>query len=168
MEGSKDWETEAPHLWGKADGAGTVWPQEEKIEKRWYLKGVVKRMEPASSWRCQAVKQEAMGRNWSTGNSTLIWGRISLPCKWPCLETDCAEKLWSPLSWRYSKAIRTQSWLMCPRGPCLSKGLGPGDLQRSSDLGHSVKLRKSRISVSVKCQQLNSSVKFSFWSKSSL
>lgn len=35
------------------------------------------------------------------------------------------------LLWRYSIAARTQFWLLCSRGPSLSKGVGLNDLQRS-------------------------------------
>lgn len=33
--------------------------------------------------------------------------------------------------WRYSKAVWTQSWATGSRWPCLRRGVGPDDLQRS-------------------------------------
>ena len=45
--------------------------------------------------------------------------------------TGFPERLWSLHPWRYSKPVWTWSWTTGSRWPCLIKGVGPDDLQRS-------------------------------------
>ena len=51
----------------------------------------------------------------------LLWG-------WLSTSTGCLESL---CPWKYSKAIWTCSWATSSRRPCLSRGAGSDDLQRS-------------------------------------
>lgn len=45
---------------------------------------------------------------------------------------------WGVSLWRFSKAVWTWSWATCCRWPCLSRRIGPDDLQMSSNFSHSV------------------------------
>lgn len=54
-----------------------------------------------------------------------------ITCGWPHNGTGCPGQLRSLQPHWYSKAIWTQSWAGSSRWPCLSKGVGPSDLQRS-------------------------------------
>jgi len=45
--------------------------------------------------------------------------------------TGCPGRLWILLLWRYSRLAWTRSCPACCRWPCLGKGVGLGDPQRS-------------------------------------
>lgn len=45
--------------------------------------------------------KETIERNWCTGDSTWIWGRTSLLCRWLSNGTGCPETLWSLPHWRF-------------------------------------------------------------------
>lgn len=81
---------------------------------------------------------EIKGTNWNTGgspptsrNTFSLWGRLST-------DTDFSERLWNPWPWRYLKVTRTQSLATSCRWPCLSRRIGPDDLQVLSKLSPSV------------------------------
>lgn len=68
-----------------------------------------------------------MSTNWNTrgsissGNSSLLWEWLSTG----------PESLWSHSPLRYLEALWTQSWAAYFKWPCLTRRVGPGDLQRS-------------------------------------
>lgn len=70
-------------------------------------------------WWCQAIGQEATGRQWNTAfhmNMRKNFFAVKVTQHWnklPC------EVLKSP--WRYSKTIWTQFWVTCSRGLCLNR-----------------------------------------------
>ena len=50
---------------------------------------------------------------------------------WPSIAKGCPERLWSLPPWRHSKAIWTWSWAPGSWWSCLSRRVGPDDLQGS-------------------------------------
>ena len=91
----------------------------------------VRRMGPDSFQWCPATGQWATGTNWSIGNSSWTWGRTSSLWGWWSTGTDCRERLWILLLWRYSRPVWRRSCAACSRWPCFSRGVGQGDPQRS-------------------------------------
>ena len=89
------------------------------------------RTEPGSFQWCPVTWPEAMGTNWNTGGSLWTSGNTFSLWGWWSTGTGCPGRLWSLHPWRYSKAIWTWSWAMRSGHPCLSRGFGPGALQRS-------------------------------------
>ena len=89
----------------------------------------VRRMGPDFFQWCLVTGQGAT--NWSIGSSSCTWGRISLLRGWRSTGTGCPERLWSLLLWRYSKPALTRSCAAYCRWPCIGRGVGLGDPQRS-------------------------------------
>ena len=73
----------------------------------------------------------AMGTNWSTGSSVWTWGRTSSLWGRRSTGTGCPGRLWSLLLWRYSRPAWTRSCAACSGWPCLGRGVGLDDPQRS-------------------------------------
>lgn len=85
------------------------------INVSWVSEERMSEVGPGSPPSCQAIGQEAMGKNWCTENSAWIWRRTFL-CRWQSTGTNCLSwRLWSVLHWRYSRTIWTQSCIMCCR-----------------------------------------------------
>ena len=76
----------APLLWGKAEGAGTVQPREEKaqgispVSINTWREGA-KRREPGSPHWAPPKGPEAMGTNWNTGGASQTSGNTFCYCK---------------------------------------------------------------------------------------
>lgn len=64
------------------------------------------------------------------GFSGWIWEDKSLLWGWQITEGGCPERLWSLLPWRYSKAVQTQSWVMCLTWSCLSREFRLDDIKK--------------------------------------
>lgn len=62
---------------------------------------------------------------WMVGQSTPSANLLMTQRKW-----GCPERLWSPHTWRYSKATWIWSCATCSRWLCLSRDLGKMDLWR--------------------------------------
>ena len=88
-------------------------------------------MGPDSFQWCPVTGQGAMGTNWSIGSPVWTWGRTSSLWGWQSTGTGCSGRLWSLLLWRYSRSAWTWSCAACCRWPCLGRGVGPDDPQRS-------------------------------------
>ncbi|KAK4827403.1 hypothetical protein QYF61_017808 [Mycteria americana] len=83
-----------------------------------------------------------MGTNGNTGGSLEHQETLFFTVVVTSTGTGCPERLWSLPCWRYSKAVKTQSWATGSRCPCLSRGFGQSDLQIS--LPTSIILRDRR------------------------
>jgi len=119
--------TGASILWGKAEGAGLVQPEEGWEGTLEMLINIcrvgVRRMGPDSFQWCPATGQGAMGTNWSRGSSSWTRGRTSFLWGSRNSGTDCPGRLWSLLLWRYSRPAWTQSCAACSGWPCFGRGL---------------------------------------------
>ena len=91
----------------------------------------VRRMGPSSFQWCPVTGQGAMGTNWGTGSSVWTWGGTSSLWVWRSTGTGCAGRVWSLLLWRYSRPTWTRSCAAYCRWPCLGRGVGLDDPQRS-------------------------------------
>ena len=74
---------------------------------------------------------EAVSTNWNTEGSIGTSGITFLLWGWPNTGTGYPQRLWSLHPWRYLQAVWTRSWAAGCRWPCLSRGGGPDNLQRS-------------------------------------
>lgn len=94
---------------------GTVCKQKMEIAPR-FLNGCL------NSKRLWA---KTAGSLWTSEKMLLLW-------EWLSSGISCPGKLWSLYPWRYTKAVWAWSWATDSRWPCLSRGVWPDDLQRSS------------------------------------
>jgi len=61
-----------------------------------------------------------MAKNWNVGGSTQICGKTSLLWGWQSTGTDCPERLWSLLLWRYSRLVWMSSCVIYCRERALA------------------------------------------------
>ena len=77
-----------------------------------------KKMKPDSCQWCPVTGPKAMGTIWNTRHSVWTLGNTFLLWGWPSTGTGFPKKVWSLLSWRFSKPIQIESravWCRWPR-----------------------------------------------------